>query len=481
MKKWSSLEKIQYANILSIGIFVLSLVVEIYQYGIFDLARLLNIFNFFAAWYIFINIRKVQAFIKDTSMVLKDASDGELKGRIDVSDGGELENLKESVNTLLDQISFLAQDLIKIVKAASSKDVSVQINEPVFKGEFSELANGFKELLKLIEENERFLERADFSQELSKIGGGISGNLKLIENDVKSMSNKLHIIEDQSKQTTSISEDAKKDVEEVVSDIDDIINNIKKSNDSAKGLLEKIENITRILSSIREIADQTNMLSLNASIEAARAGEHGRGFAVVADEVRKLSIKTQKATDDITKVILELQAYSQQTSEEIDKMVHTALESTKSIDKLKDIIEEFRKSAKYNMELVSYISDIAELLTRKLDHIIFKHNVFTSVYRNKLIFDYKDENNCECGIWYNSDRSQRFQKYTNFEQIGDIHKKLHNIIEVIVDKLKNNSDLFLYKNDIINALIQSEDLSQDMLDKVESIINEEERTLIIRD
>lgn len=477
----SSLEKVQYANILSIGIFVLSLVVEIYQYGIFDLARVLNIFNFLAAWFIFINIRKVQAFIQDASKVLKNAAEGNLKSRIDISDGGELELLKESVNSLLDQIGYLTQDIIKIVKAASSKDTSVEVNESVFKGEFSEVAKGFKDLLKLIEENERFLERVQFSQELSKIGGGISGNLKLIEKDVKSMTNKLHIIEEQSSQTVSISEDAKKDVEEVVKDINEIISNIKKSNDSAKELLVKIDSITKILVSIREIADQTNMLSLNASIEAARAGEHGRGFAVVADEVRKLSIKTQKATDDITKVISELQAYSQQTSEEIDKMVHIALQSTESIKNLKEIIDEFAKSAKYNMELVAFISDVSELLTRKLDHIIFKHNVFTSAYRNKLIFDYKDENGCECGIWYNSDKSDRFKIYPEFNEIGTMHQKFHRTVEFIIDSLKQDKDLFDYREQVISTLSDFEKLSEDMLSRVESVIDQEEKALILRD
>jgi hypothetical protein len=71
MKRLSSLEKIQYANILSIVIFAISLIVEIYQYGLFDIARVLNIFNFLAALFIFVNIRKVQSFIKDASMVLK--------------------------------------------------------------------------------------------------------------------------------------------------------------------------------------------------------------------------------------------------------------------------------------------------------------------------------------------------------------------------------------------------------------------------
>ncbi|MFP3159697.1 MAG: methyl-accepting chemotaxis protein, partial [Hydrogenobaculum sp.] len=229
MKRLSSLEKIQYVNILSIVIFAISLGIEIYQYGLFDIARVLNIFNFLAAWFIFVNIRKVQSFIKDASMVLKKASNGDLTDRIHLQDAGELELLKESVNGLLDQIENFIRDLSDIIKAASTKNTNITINESIFKGSFLEVAKSFKELLNLIEENERFMERAKFSQELSKIGGGISSNLKLIEKDIKNIFTKLNVIKEQSLQTSQLSQDATKDVEDVVKDLENILEDIKSS------------------------------------------------------------------------------------------------------------------------------------------------------------------------------------------------------------------------------------------------------------
>ena len=121
---------------------------------------------------------------------------------------------------------------------------------------------------------------------------------------------------------------------------------------SVQELGKRGEQIGQIIEVINDIADQTNLLALNAAIEAARAGEHGRGFAVVADEVRKLADRTTKATEEIAQSI---QAIQTETSQAVDRM-------NTGTTQVRTGVERAQKAGASLHEIVSKAQSVAEMI-----------------------------------------------------------------------------------------------------------------------
>lgn len=125
-------------------------------------------------------------------------------------------------------------------------------------------------------------------------------------------------------------------------------------------LNNKAQSITKIVQTIKEIADQTNLLALNAAIEAARAGEAGRGFAVVADEVRKLAEKTSASTLEIGKTVSEIQDETNVVAESMKIGVKSVEEGVGFANKAGESIEKIKYDAQNVVEVIEKLSKDVE-------------------------------------------------------------------------------------------------------------------------
>jgi len=151
---------------------------------------------------------------------------------------------------------------------------------------------------------------------------------------------------------------------------------VKSSSKTISDLGESIQKIGVIANSIKEIADQTNLLALNAAIEAARAGEQGRGFAVVADEVRKLAERTATSTKDIASTIAEITSIS---NEAVKAMGGAVIEVESGIALIRKNGEGLKEIMNATVSMSSRIDHIAlaskeqsaagENVAKSLEHI----------------------------------------------------------------------------------------------------------------
>ena len=214
----------------------------------------------------------------------------------------------------------------------------------------------------------------DISAAMNEIEQGISQQAKDAEECLQQMDNlsqKIALVSDNTKEIGQIADSTKRSIKEgtvVTEDLNhqtqstieittDIINNIEK-------LDEKSKSISKIVNVINEIANQTNLLSLNASIEAARAGEYGKGFAVVASEIRKLAEQSQGSVNDIKKIIESILVNTKSAvetarkAEEVLKLQGDAVKNTtNSYQNINDSVEKLMVYLNYITQNVGNIED----------------------------------------------------------------------------------------------------------------------------
>ncbi|MCF7860703.1 methyl-accepting chemotaxis protein [Candidatus Woesearchaeota archaeon] len=197
------------------------------------------------------------------------------------------------------------------------------------------------------------------AQRQSKQVNQIAHNVKTFTDQIKNVAEKMTTVSKSTELANKNALEGNKSAQEANAKIMAIKNTVSNSGKVVQSLGEKSKEINKIIEVIDDISEQTNMLALNANIEAARAGEAGRGFAVVADEVRKLAEQSQKATQQISTLITDIQ---QSTSNAVDTMAS----GEKHVEEGAEVIN----NALISLEGISAIINNINNMTSEAENII---------------------------------------------------------------------------------------------------------------
>lgn len=427
---------------------------------------------------------------KEISLIMKifklchEIVNGRLEYRIThIPDDAELKDLAWNLNEALDQIETYMREVTTCFDSAQKKQFYRHTNPQGLNGLFAEGLEHIDTSLKQMVENHIRSMRDELFSELGQMKTvNLLSSLDRTESDLKTITEQMMQVETISSKASDIATESKASLASVIDKLNSIIEKIDTMKGSSLELSQSSKAITEVTSLIAKIADQTNLLALNAAIEAARAGEHGRGFAVVADEVRTLAENTKNATESINETIKKFTHATQLIVDDTESMADMTDESKIAISEFEHNISEVSDISVETYQKVNYTQTVAEIAFAKVNQMIYVQQGYraaeTGPDSEAANYVSISHHNCKVGQWLKKESTrQQYEHLPSYAKIHKPHELVHNHMHAALDKLKANWETDQnIQHQIADNFRGLEQYSKEINDYLDKLVEEKQKT-----